>query len=161
MKQVAGIFLMCIFAIGAFAQEGERNNEKRKKKEAVEAKRIAFITNALGLTPTEAEKFWPIYNQREAERKALKKELKPNFKKSDLDNLSDAEVEKMILNGIELKQGEVEIEKKYFAEFKKVISVKQIAKLHRAEQRFKVEVVKGFQRRKGQNPDNRGSKGPR
>ena len=39
--------------------------------EKVEAQKIAFITNALNLTPEESQKFWPLYNEYSAKEKEL------------------------------------------------------------------------------------------
>ena len=139
MKQVFGIVMLCLFTFGLSAQDGVK---RKGRKEVIEAKKIAFITEELDLSPSEAEKFWPIYNQREDEIKAVRKELKPDFNKGEFDSLSDEEVEEMLYNGLEMKEKELEIERKYLEEFKEVISVKQIARLHHAERQFKLELIK-------------------
>ena len=36
----------------------------------MKAERVAYLTAAVNLTPAEAEKFWPVYNNMERERRA-------------------------------------------------------------------------------------------
>ena len=50
------IYLMLLFSVLSFAQ----NNRKIEKIKAIQ---VAFISNKLNLTPEEAQKFWPIFNQ--------------------------------------------------------------------------------------------------
>ena len=49
--------------------------------------KIAFITKQLYLTPKEAQKFWPVYNQFSNERKQLHHQHKKN--RSDEDHAKD------------------------------------------------------------------------
>ena len=88
-----------------------QNHRMDKKREKIEVQKIAFITKQLDLTPEEAQKFWPVYNQFSDARKQLHKQHKENRK--DIDNLSDSEIEKLIDNHIILDQKELDLKKKY------------------------------------------------
>ena len=79
-----------------------QNHKMDKKREKIEVQKIAFITKQLDLTPEEAQKFWPVYNQLSDARKQLHEQHKENRK--DIDNLSDSEIEKLIDNHINLDQ---------------------------------------------------------
>lgn len=60
------VMLLCLMPLWAFAQEErahKSDQERKAEREAVHAQRIAFITQEVGLTPAEAEKFWPLYNE--------------------------------------------------------------------------------------------------
>ena len=128
-----------------------QNHKKDKKRERIEVQKIAFITKQLDLTPEEAQKFWPVYNQFSDARKQLYEQHKENRK--DIDNLSDSEIEKLIDNHIILDQKELDLKKKYHAEFKKVLSNKKIAKLYHAEMMFKAELLKRLKGEKGKQTD--------
>lgn len=156
MKQVAVTMMMCLLMGTAFSQNGERKNDR---KAALEARKVAFLTRAMELTPEESQSFWPIYNQFHEERKALRKEGKPNLRKANFEELSDKQIEDMMRKGHEIKQQELNLEKSYFDKYNQVISIRQIAKMHQAEKRFQIEVVKQFdKRRDGQRPG--GGNGP-
>ncbi|MFN5439343.1 MAG: hypothetical protein ACK5AB_05480 [Bacteroidota bacterium] len=63
MKPVFILLTSCLFATGTIAQNrpgGEGRNMEAKKLQAME---MAFITKELNLTPDEAQKFWPVFNQ--------------------------------------------------------------------------------------------------
>ncbi|MFZ5551535.1 MAG: Spy/CpxP family protein refolding chaperone [Bacteroidota bacterium] len=130
---------------------------KGEKKEKLEALRVAFITKELNLTPEEAEKFWPLYNQREAEQEAVRKELRDQVKGKNIDEMTDAEVEKLIEKQLELRQKELDIDKKYAAKLKEVLPVKKVAKLPQAEKKFREEVIQQW---KDNHQKPGGGKGP-
>ena len=139
------IVMLCpLFMLG-------QNHKMDKKRERIEVQKIAFITKQLDLTPKEAQKFWPVYNQFSDARKQLHKQHKENRK--DIDNLSDSEIEQVIDNHIILDQKELDIKKKYHAEFKKVLSNKKIAKLYHSEDQFKRELLKRIRGEKGKRTD--------
>ena len=50
-----------------FGQEGDKKGNKR---EMIKQQKIAFITQEVGFTEKEAEKFWPKYNKMEEDRDA-------------------------------------------------------------------------------------------
>ena len=52
--------------------------EKRDRDERIESMRIAYITDRLDLSPTESQQFWPLYNELQDKKRALKnKEDRP------------------------------------------------------------------------------------
>ena len=123
-----------------------QNHKMDKKREKIEAQKIGFITKQLDLTPEEAQKFWPIYNQFSDLRKQLYKQNRKNRK--DIDDLSESEIEELIDNHIILDQKKLDLKKKYHAEFKKILSNKKIAKLYHTEQMFKKDLLKRLKGRK-------------
>lgn len=49
----------------------EAQDKKKDWKDRWKAEKIAYITDAMELTSAEAEKFWPVYNKCECEKKNL------------------------------------------------------------------------------------------
>lgn len=119
------------------------------QKQAIMAKKVAFITNELQLTPTEAQTFWPVYNLYQAEIDAVRKNRAAELltvKQDSISNLSNADIQKLIDNEFTLQQQELEIKKKYFdGEFEKVLTLQKVVKLYRAEQLFKIYLLKESQ----------------
>jgi hypothetical protein len=128
MKKIIIVCLSIVLSVGAFAQQGKR----------IEAMRIAFITQRLNLTSEEAQQFWPVFNQFSEKMQQIK------GPKSDtaLEDMSDADAEKMILSEFDKESKELELKKEYFQKLKKVLPVRKVAKLYRAERDFKNELVK-------------------
>ena len=115
--------------------EGGRNWQERMK-----AEKIAFLTDAMDLTPAEAEKFWPIYNRSEAERRdsfrqmmeayrALENGIKSGKDEKEIANLMDRYLKAQ-------KAGD-DIDEKYVDEYRKILSNKKIAKLFIGEENFR------------------------
>lgn len=128
------LLLFCAFAFStttAFAQD--RN--KHERREHVEAAKTAFLTDKMGLTPEQSQKFWPIYNEYEAKRRELVKGYRIDFRQN-IDELTDQEVEARVAKIFDLKEKELALDKVYAEKYQKVISVKQLVKLYRGEREF-------------------------
>jgi len=136
------LIIAMLFPLFMFGQDQKMD----KKREKIEAQKVAFITRNLDLIPEEAQKFWPVYNQFSDARKELYEQHQKNRK--DIDDLSDSEIEKLIDNHIILDQKILDLKKKYHAEFKKILSNKKIAKLYHAEHMFKKDLLKRLKRGK-------------
>lgn len=108
------------------------------KKEKVEAMRIGFLTQKLDLSPEEAQKFWPVYNEFQKKRDELFKQKREQHKnmKENIDSLSDKQVEAMVDAEMAFRQKNLDLEKEYHAKFKAVLPIKKVAKLYHAEEMF-------------------------
>lgn len=129
---------MTVFATTVFGQE------KEKKKDKIRAAKIEFIKKKLALTTDEEKKFLPLYtaflDENDALRTSMKKDI--NLEEVDLTFMSDEECEKLINEISALKQKEVDLIKKYTAEFKKVLPIKKVAMVFKAEHEFRRHLVK-------------------
>ena len=124
--------------------------ERRPAKERVDAMKIGFLTERLNLTSEEAKIFWPVYNMYSDELEKLRKSRRENIinTKENLDELSDAELEKNVDNEIIFRQNELEIIKKYHPQFKKILPIRKVAKLYKSEDDFKRRLLEMIQGRK-------------
>jgi hypothetical protein len=102
MKQLLFLFGFILSVVFAQAQQRPMHGQGRsmmppppppiehlskEQRAQLESFRIQFITKKLDLTPAEAEKFWPVYNeQKEASRKVMheKKEDEIEFQEAML-----------------------------------------------------------------------------
>jgi DNA invertase Pin-like site-specific DNA recombinase len=141
---VAGVILLG--SITAYAQpEGGPANRKKQ----IEARKVAFITTELNLSPEEAQVFWPVYNQAQAERKALREKhkamrdikVKEGEPKKTLDTMTDKELEEKMEYMMVHEQAELDLKKKYLKKYKEVLSIRKVAKLYQAEMKFKKRLM--------------------
>ncbi len=109
------IGLFCI-SIVSFAQEQQPDPKQEEKILALE---IAFISRKLDLTPEEAQKFWPIYN----EYKKDVRQVSMNEKKNP--------------NEIDREQKILDVRKKYSDRFVGVIGQPRMNKFFQAEREFR------------------------
>ncbi len=130
--------------------------QQRKRKEEIESLKIAYLTKELNLTTAEAQQFWPVYNKFSDELESIRKNHKADLAnvKMNIDSLSDADISKLIDNEMQFQQIELDLRKKYIAEYKKVLPIRKVALLLRAERSFRMELLKEFRNRpvNGQPP---------
>ena len=143
LKFLATAIATCILSFSMIAQPKGPNARQQEKKENIEAMKIAFLTKKLDLTPEEAQKFWPIYNQYTAKLQELRKKRRQDGRdaKQNLDDLSDKEIEQMIDNDLATRQKEIDVQKEYNLKFKEVLPIKKVAKLYAAEEQFKMVLL--------------------
>lgn len=120
--------------------KGERQQEKNDN---IESMKIAFLTTKLDLTPEEAQKFWPVYNQFNEKLQELRKKRRQEEReaKKNFDELTDKEVEQAIENDLAFRQKELDLQKEYNAKFKAVLPIKKVSKLYHAEEQFKKVLI--------------------
>lgn len=146
MKKFKLIYLLVcwLIAVTAFAQ-------KESKRDKIEALRVSFISQKVNFTTQEAQLFWPLYNEYQDKIILLRKSFRQQYNKNTNYNFeTDKEAEAYLNAELYLKQKEFENFKEYLDKFKKIISVKKLALLLRAEDEFKKELIKNI---KGNSPD--------
>lgn len=112
----------------------------------IKALKVAFITEKLNLSPEESEKFWPVYNQYEAEQKRIRQKYRPE---QDLNSLNDQEVERAVLDRFEMEEELIKLKRDYFQRMKTFMAVRKIALLQRSEQDFNRELLRRIQDARG------------
>lgn len=140
MKTLFTALLLFILPAAIWAQ--------RPKSGEIESLKIAFFTQKLDLSADEAKIFWPIYNEMQAEQGALRKERMQkmiSFRKVDeIDNLTDAQVQSLILSELDFKQRDLNLEKKYYNRLKADLPIKIVGKYYRAQEAFKKELLNRY-----------------
>jgi len=135
-----GFFYILFFSMLGFAQDNI------SKKEALEAMKVSFITQKLNLTPEEARIFWPVYNQYETELDVLRKKRKDEkVSMDDVTKINERELEKLVDGEVVFRQQELDVIKKYHVQFKKILPIKKVALLYKAQEDYKKELLKQIQ----------------
>lgn len=137
------IALFILFPLLGLAQNPRMGHEK------IEASKIAFFTQKLDLSADEAKIFWPIYNDYQKEQDALRSDRMRSMisfrRVTEIDDLTDAQIQTLIAGDFDYKQRDLNIEKKYYARFKASgLSIKQIGKFYRAQEAFKKELLSHY-----------------
>ena len=111
---------------------------KPESRQRIEAQRIGFITQRLQLTPDDATKFWPIYN----EYKAQLKDMRDDFERPDLMNVSDDEANAIIERHLQQEQKRLEMKRSLFNKLRSVVGAKKVLLLQSAEKEFNRELMR-------------------
>jgi Spy/CpxP family protein refolding chaperone len=142
-KSLIAALMMLAIAPFAWGQEQENMEQRREMRmEKMKSMRVAHITNELELTEAEAQKFWPVYNQMDAELETLREQrreiMRSTRKKEDL---SDKEYKAAVNKLMDIETQELAIKKKYANKFFEVIPAKKVFELERAERNFRRQML--------------------
>lgn len=134
-------FLMPLLLIvsNSFAQTSHQKDYKKKDDSKIKSMKVAYITNELDLTPEEARKFWPVYNEWQNKKEKAWQDFKDKTpaKDADIDELSDQQINNIIDAHIVKKQKKANLQRQYLKDIKQVLPLAKVAKLLHAEHSFK------------------------
>ncbi len=113
--------------------------------------KIAYFTENIDLTPGEAEKFWPLYNQHEQKKDELWKSLRMNSREfsQKAEELTETEAEEIIDNHMEIRQKELQVDMDFHSELKKILPAKKIMKFYITEVRFREYMLQRIREERG------------
>lgn len=113
------------------------------KKDKIDALRTTFINKKVSFTAAESQAFWPLYNEMNDKLEAVRKTFSLQYNsKTNYDFATDKEAEAYLAAELNKKQKEFEIYKEYYDKFKKILPVKKVSAVRRAEDDFKKELIK-------------------
>lgn len=142
--------LITILFLSLSLQSFSQDNDRRER---IKALKVAYLTQQLDLNSTEAQKFWPIYNDFEEKEQQLRKESHSKRKETDFESLSEQEAKKMIEDMISTEKKKLELRETFVKDLQKILSSKKIIKLKLAEDQFNKKMFEEFKRRRGPNKD--------
>lgn len=130
MKKLQFFLVLLLISCFAFSQVQKPGNPEVRAAELkkIQAMEVAFITKELNLSPDEAQKFWPVFNQYRNELRSVATENKQN-------------------DHLERQQKMLDLRKKYREDFSKVMNQERANKVFGAEDEFKSLVRREFQKR--------------
>jgi len=142
--------LVSLFFFSAAVLPGQNPNRER-----LESYKIAFFTQRLKLTPGEAEKFWPLYNDLQEKRAGIQAERQNLNRRSnqEAESLSDKELTAMGDKLIELEVLETELSVKFHQHLKAALPPMKVIRFYQAENQYKVLLLNQLQERRVERLD--------
>lgn len=134
------LFLTLLFSSALFY--GQRDVDKNK----IKTLKIAFITEKLNLSSQEAQGFWPIYNDYQAEKEKLRQKeyAEIRSKINDADKLSEKEAATLLNKVMLHEDDENKILENFMGKVTKVMSAKKTLLLLRSEEEFKRQLIRQY-----------------
>ncbi len=114
--------------------------------------KIGFFTKKLNLTSEEAEKFWPVYNDYQAQRNQVqleKMKLNRNFNQNG-STLSDNQLEEMGDKYVDCLVQESNLAVTFHKKLKELLPPAKIILYYQAENQYKVQLLNELQNAKQQ-----------
>lgn len=156
MKREIGLILTSFIVLLGFAVNAQDKNSHEARMEKFRAEKVSFLTSKLDLTPAEAEKFWPIYNQMDKERweaQKCRRDLENKVSEAE-ESLSDNEIIKLTREFSGSMQKEGTLMTSYNEKLLKVLPPKKVLKLYKAENEFRMNMIRKYRNDK----DDRGER---
>ena len=150
MKKVFSVLCaLAVLSAGAFAQGNQRPQPPRGGndngwRERVRAEKVAFLTAEIDLTESEAQVFWPIYNEiQKAERESFEavRVAYDAMAKGVAEKKSGKEMEKLVHAYIDAKDKSDGIETKYLNKLMKALPAEKVARYYLAEEKFRHQQI--------------------
>lgn len=143
-----------------------KSSEEREHimRERIETQKVAYITEKLTLTPTEAKAFWPVYNEYRAEKEMMledKSEYALNSRyaeeeedeKSTVETITADQLDEHMATRFARQREKIDLDEKYYGKYKEVLPIEKVARLYKAERSFKREMMRKMRDRKDSGED--------
>lgn len=149
MKRILTLIAAFVFAAASFAQAPQRDAQKCSKPEGkgwcdrMQAEKIAFYTKYIGLTAEEAQAFWPVFNQAEAEQKEIAKAARDAGRALNLalaGKTEGADIAALTKDYVKAVGKTVDNEK-YLKLYSKILPAEKVAKVFLAEEKFRRQQI--------------------
>lgn len=155
MKKLITVLFLILFA-GVI-----RSSAQNTAIEKLNAYKIAFFTRSLNLTPLEAEKFWPVYNEFQDKRTGIQQERAALIRKINQTAAAMSDEEKSTagddLINLEVKEANLSFE--YHRRFKEILTPAKVLRLYQAENQYRQQLLNEL--RDNRPVQNNIRKGPR
>ena len=117
-------------------QQGQEN-------ERIAAYKIALFTRRLNLSPAEAEKFWPLYNDYDNRRIKLQQERSETIRSINLNEarMSDADLIKAGDRLVSLQVEEAALTQSLHNKLKEVLPPAKVIRVYQAENQFRSQLL--------------------
>jgi hypothetical protein len=149
------IFLTVILILAPCLTRAQNPNQER-----LNAYKIAFFTKKLNLTPAEAEKFWPVYNEFQDKKIEIQQERVQLNRRFNQEGASMTDEQLIALGDkfMELEVLETELSVKFHNTLKGILPPVKVLRLYQAENQYRQQLLNELQERKQQrnNPSQPG-----
>ena len=108
-----------------------------------------FFTKNAELTPTEAEAFFPVYNELQQKKRELNREIRRIMRQEPGTQVSEEQSLKAIDAQADANIKIAELEKEYLQKFKQILPASKILKIQNAEEQFNSQILKDIQQSRG------------
>lgn len=155
MRTILFALVILFCSIQLFAQK----QMDPKMFEVIKSKKVAFITEQVGLTSKEGEKLWPVYNELEKERFSLmdkRRELEESTEDKTIK--TDDYYKKLTLEIVSLHLKESKMIENYNNRFLSILPAEKVVKLYRSERKFRSYLMHEMRKNDDDNSDKKSEK---
>ena len=144
MKKIKSFILLVSLMVFSISLKAQETQSKSDKEQEIKSQKIAFFSDKIGLTPEEAQVFWPIYNNYWAKKNEVIANRKKNmiYFADHSENMSNNEMIKYADQYINYEIQLAELLDEYHIKFKKILPIEKVMKIYLADYEFKTYLLK-------------------
>jgi hypothetical protein len=144
MKRAAVMLIFIL--ISSFLMVSAQNPNR----ERLDAYKIAFFTKKLNLSPQEAEKFWPVYNENQRQKSQIQAEKISLMKTVNMNevSLTDKEVTDIGNRYCETLVKESELAVTFHKKLQEILPPVKVIRVYQAENQYRVQLLNELQQRR-------------
>jgi len=138
VKKAVWIYCLALILGPMVSSAQEIDDEVELTRSIIQTQRQAIVTAAMQLTEEESQKFWPLYHDyRGAMRKVDDRsvELITGYL-DNLETMTDELAETMLKELISIRQGELDVTRKYLKRFQKILPATKVARFFQLENKL-------------------------
>lgn len=120
--------------------------ERQKQFEEMQLKRIAFFTKEIGLTPEEAQSFWPVYNEITLKRWRINHELRRLLRPVRENTGRTVDYEKINKRILQLREENASLDRQCYEKMGAILGQEKLFKYYLAEDVFTRDILNNFER---------------
>jgi hypothetical protein len=150
MKKVSYL-LICLMLSSLNAVKGQEQSDNEK----LTAYKIAFFTQRLDLTPAEAEKFWPVYNDYSARKSKLQidRVVMIRYATQNEANMSEAELSSTADKLAQTFVDEASLIATFNNALKAALPPAKVIRLYHIENQYKQQLLRELNQRRQAQPN--------
>jgi hypothetical protein len=118
-----------------------------RRAERIHAIKVAYLTDRLSLSSSQAATFWPVYDSYESEIRDARRSFMQKYRKGGASE-NDADSRQFIEDNLDFQEQALGINRKYKDQFLKIITPQQLATLYEAERDFKKLLLQQLRQRR-------------
>lgn len=151
MKRLTFLVFALVLTTSMFAQDQAKSQDEVRKQrwEDMKAKRAAYYTEKICLTSSEAQLFWPVFNELQEKKWKLHLQMSAQFHNVKKDEHGRPIINYAKVNDelIRIKVQEANLDKIYHERFKKILSPEKLFKYYGAERDWANKLLKDLEKR--------------
>ena len=157
MKKILFASLLMLFTI-LTANAQQQGRKPHFSPEEFQAKQRTYITEKAGLSPEEADAFFPLFFELQKKKFELERNARKDFKRQRNEQMSEEECRKFVYNMADVKIEVAKLEREYTDKYLQVLSPCKVRRVQFAEGSFQRDLMKKMTERRDKAQRERNAK---
>lgn len=107
--------------------------------EQIKAHKVAYLTEKMDLSVSEAEKFWPLYNEYEKSQQKIRSEAQVQIKSP-----TNEEARSILFSSLEKDEKNIGLKRKFYEAAAQVVSYQKLYLMEQGEREFRIKILERY-----------------